>query len=444
MVDKPNVLLVQTDQQRWDTLGTYGNPMGLTPTLDQMAANGVKVERAFSPQPLCGPSRAALQTGQYASRSSVMRDSKPLPADAKTLAHAFGDAGYDTGFVGDWHLAGTFDEAVSPKRRHGYEDFWIAADVPEFTTQPTEGTLYDGYGEPREFSTYRTDAFTDFALEAIGELSEPFLLVVSYLEPHDQNELGRFVGPTGAADRHATNPYIPRDLAGRPGDWYAELPDYYAMVERIDECVRRLFDALNEQTYRESVRCFTSDHGCHFKTRPGEYKRSCHESSIRVPLLFDGLGFEREGHVEELVSLIDVAPTLLDAAGIDVPVEMDGKSILSLVDGSAETWREAIFVQTGEAEIGRSIRTDRWKLGVAAPTMNGWRGGWGDDSSDVYVDRYLYDLATDPEEHVNLVGRADSRAVADELRERLTAFITDVESETPELHSFENPGYREL
>ncbi|WP_089882596.1 sulfatase-like hydrolase/transferase [Halogeometricum limi] len=444
MTEKPNVLLVQTDQQRWDTLSAYGNPMDLTPTLDGMAERGVRVEHAFSPQPLCGPARAVLQTGQYASRLGVVRDSVPLPHDATTLAHAFKDAGYDTGFVGDWHLAGTFDEAVPPKRRHGYEDFWVAADVPEFTTRPNEGTLYDGYGEPRAFSTYRTDAFTEFAIEAITELSEPFVLVVSYLEPHDQNDAGRFVGPTGAAARHETNPHVPDDLDGRPGDWYAELPDYYAMVERIDECVGRLFEALERETYRESVRCFTADHGCHFETRPGEHKRSCHESSIRVPMLFEGPGFERRGPVEELVSLIDVAPTLLDAAGVGVPSEMDGKSLRPLVDGTTETWRDAVFVQTSEAEIGRSIRTERWKLGVAAPTMAGWRGGMGDERSDLYVDRYLYDLKSDPEEHVNLVGRADYRPRADELRERLAAFVADVEDDDPEFRAFENPGYREL
>lgn len=442
--DRPNVLLVLTDQQRWDTVGAYGNPMALTPNLDDVATHGTTLTHAFTPQPLCGPARSVLQTGQYATRNGIWRDGLRLPSEARTLAHEFADGGYDVGFVGDWHLAGTFDDPVPAERRGGYDDYWVAADIPEFTTKPTEGTLFDAWDQPVEYDGYRADAFTDFAVDALESLSEPFFLCVSYLEPHDQNDMWTFVAPDGYADRYRKDPYVPADLQNRPGEWYEELPDYYGMVRRLDECFGRLRETLAEQGRTDdTIVCFTSDHGCHFRTRPGEYKRSCHESSIRVPAVLGGPGFDRGRAVDNLVSLVDLPPTLLDAAGFDVPDAMQGTSLCSVLDDPTTTHREEVFVEISEAEIGRALRTDRWKYAVAAPTTNGWRGGVGDPHSDVYVERYLYDLARDPAEQVNLVGRPEYRDTVEGLRDRLTAYIVDNGDPEPEIRPFENPGYRE-
>ncbi|WP_129112735.1 sulfatase-like hydrolase/transferase [Halegenticoccus tardaugens] len=441
---RPNVLLVLTDQQRWDTVGAYGSPMDLTPTLDAMAARGVKLERAFTAQPVCGPARGVLQTGRYATQHGVWRSALPLSADERTLAHEFADGGYEVGYVGDWHLAGTVDDPVPPERRGGYDDFWLAADVPEFTSRPYEGALYDGDGEAVPFETYRADAFTDFAVEALETLGEPYFLVVSYLEPHDQNDMWTFVAPDGYADRYRKNPYVPPDLRDRPGEWYEELPDYYGMCKRIDECLGRLLSALERLGQDdETVFLFTSDHGCHFRTRPGEYKRSCHEASIRVPAVVRGPGFDRGRTLSEIVSHVDLPPTLLDAAGLDVPDRMEGRSVVPLLSEADAGWADEAFVQISESEIGRAIRTDRWKYAVSAPTMNGWRGGVGEERSDLYVERYLYDLHRDPAERINLVGRPEYRDVTDGLRERLEAHVRRVEGYDPEIRPFENPGYRE-
>lgn len=161
-------MAIPTDQQRWDTLGAYGNPMELTPTLDALAREGVRFERAFTPQPICGPARAAFQTGQYATTAGVWRDGLALAEGTETLA----------------------------------------------------------------------DAFTDHAIRAIETLPEPFRLVVSHLEPHDQNDMWSFVAPEGYADRHRANPYVPPDLQGRPGEWYN-------LVGRAD--YRDVADALRER-----------------------------------------------------------------------------------------------------------------------------------------------------------------------------------------------------
>jgi len=440
---QPNVLAVLTDQQRWDTLGTYGCPMDVTPTLDALARRGTRIEHAISPQPTCGPFRAAFQTGRFATETGVWRGSIPLPDDQRTLAHHFADAGYDVGYVGNWHLAGTFDAPVPADRRGGYDDFWLAADVPEFTSKPTEGYLYDADGAEVAFEQYRADAFTEYAKRAIESLSEPFFLVVSYLEPHHQNDEWTFVAPEDYAQRHATNPHVPRDLRDLPGNWFRELPDYYGIVERLDECVDDLLGALRQRNaLDETVVAYTSDHGCHFRTRPGEYKRTAHESAVRVPAILAGPGFGDGRDIERVTSVIDLPPTLLDAAGIDVPESMHGESLRPVIEGEQDDADGDAFVQISESQVGRAIRTERWKYAVAAPKRTGWRSGNGQRSSAEYAERYLYDLARDPAEQVNLVGRPNYRDVADDLRATLRAYIRDVEDEDPTIKPLEI-GYKE-
>lgn len=437
--DRPNVVVAMSDQQRWDTLGAYGCPVELTPTLDALAREGTLVEQAITPQPLCGPFRAAFQTGKHATETGVWRESRRLD-DEQTLADRFSAAGYDVGYVGNWHVAGTFDEPVPPSRRGGYDDFWVAADIPEFTSEPNEGHLFDAGGDRVEFDSYRTDAFTDYAIDAVDELSEPFFLVVSYVEPHQQNDMWTFVAPDGYSDEHTSDPYVPSDLQDRPGDWYAELPDYYGMIRRLDECVDRLLDHLSASGLREeTLFVYLSDHGCHFRTRPGEYKRTPHESAVRVPAILHGPGFDDGTNVQRVSSLLDIPPTILDVAGVDVPTAYQGRSLYPAGDVSRDD-DEGVFVQISESQIGRALRTDRWKYAVAAPSPTGWLGGQGDRSSDVYVERYLYDLRRDPAEQVNLVGRPEFSDVAEDLRGRLLDRIETVEGESPDLKPYDR-GY---
>ncbi len=290
----PNVLIVFTDQQRWDTVGAYGCPLDLTPNLDATAETSTIFEQAISSQPVCAPTRACLQTGQYGTTHGVWHNGL-VPNAETTLAERFAEAGYDTGYIGKWHLAGTGTTPVPEDRRLGYEDFWRAADVLEHTSHPYEGLVYDEDNEPVEFDGYRVDALTDMAIEFIRQdRNDPFFCTISYPEPHHQNDMEAFIAPDGYAWRHR-DPWVPPDLQGNTGsgDWYSELPDYYGMVERIDECYGRLLDVLNDEGQLEqTIVLFVSDHGCHFRTRNDEYKRSCHESSVRVPAVIRGPGFE--------------------------------------------------------------------------------------------------------------------------------------------------------
>jgi arylsulfatase A-like enzyme len=195
------------------------------------------------------------------------------------------------------------------------------------------------------------------------------------------------------------------------------------MVKRLDEALGRLMDALKSLDLLDNtIVLFTSDHGCHFKTRNAEYKRSGHESSMRVPTFVTGPGFVGGGRIRELVSLVDLPPTLLDAAGIPVPPVMQGRSILPLLHGVRDGWPQEVFAQVSESEVGRVVRTHRWKYGVVAPGKDGNR----DKGSDRYVENYLYDLECDPYELTNLIGLESHRRVAEVMWERLNRRMVQV------------------
>jgi arylsulfatase A-like enzyme len=425
---RPNVVVVLSDQQRWDTVGAYGCPVDLTPNLDALARRGVRFEHTFTCQPVCAPARGSLQTGKYATAHGVYRNGIPLPAEERTLAHVFKDGGYDVGYTGKWHLAQSGTAPIPPDRRGGYVDHWIAADLLEFTSHPYDGHMFDADMEKVPFDGYRVEATTEMALRFVSEpRANPFFLFISYIEPHHQNDWGRFIGPDGSAERFATT-WVPEDLRNRPGDWRTEWPDYLGQIASLDDAVGTIVATL-ERTGQlaNTIILYTSDHGCHFRTRNGEYKRSCHESSIRVPAIAAGPGLPANVTIGEMVSLIDVPPTLLAMAGLPVPASMQGRSATTLWQDPNPTWPEEAFFQISESEVGRGIRNRRWKYSVYAPQ----RHPWNDSGSDAYVERYLYDLAADPHESVNLAGRPDHRAIADQLRARLIARMVEAGEAAP-------------
>ncbi len=435
--DKPNVVVFYTDQQRWDTTGVHGNPMGLTPNFDRMAHGGTHVFNSFTCQPVCGPARSCLQTGLYATTTGCFRNGIPLPPESRTLAHYFRNAGYRTGYIGKWHLYGRGTTGpVPPEGRGGYE-YWLASNVLEFTSEAYRTVLYDNQGDPVDLPGYRVDAVTDAAIRYIhGNTEHPFFLFVSYIEPHHQNHIDDYPAPDGYRERY-TGGWIPPDLAALGGSSHRHLGGYYGMVKRLDEALGRMLDALKSTGLTErTVVMFTSDHGCHFKTRNAEYKRSCHESSIRVPTALQGPGFDGGGRLRELVNTIDLTPTLLDAAGIPVPEKMQGRSILPLTVGNNEGWPEETIVQISEAQVGRAVRTHRWKYGVDAPERHGAQHA----GSDRYLEQYLYDLEADPYELCNLIGMASHQEVAQIMRQRLARRMVEAGEEAPVI---EAAGVRE-
>ena len=425
--DRPNVIVFFTDQQRWDTTGVHGNPLELTPNFDRVAQGCTHVLNSFTCQPVCAPARASLQTGLYSTRTGVWRNGRGLPKDMRTLAHSFGEAGYRTGYIGKWHLAAGHRDPVPADEQGGYE-YWLGANLTEFVSEPYHAVLYDKEGEPVELPGHRIDGTTDVAIRYIdAHKEEPFYLFLSFLEPHHQNHVDDYVPPTGYRERY-TGRWVPPDLAALGGSAPQHLGGYYGLVKRLDEAFGRVLDALESLGLRENtIVLFTSDHGSHFKTRNNEYKRSCHESSIRVPTALQGPGFEGGGQIQQLISLVDLPPTLLDAAGLPVPPDMDGRSILPLIRRESVEWRDEVFVQISEAQVGRAVRTSRWKYSVSAPDAD----GNAVSAVDHYVEEFLYDLKADPYELRNLIGLESHQKVAGVMRERLVRRMVEAGEAEP-------------
>lgn len=422
---RPNVIVLLTDQQRWDTTGVHDNPAELTPNFDRMAHRGAHIYNSFTCQPLCGPARSALMTGLYPTTTGCYRNSIPLPRNARTLAHYFREAGYYTGYIGKWHLAA--EDPVPESQRGGFQ-YWLGANILEFVSGPYNTVVFDNDSQPVKLPGYRVDAIADASIRFIqANEAHPFFLFVSFLEPHHQNSLDDFPPPDGYRERY-TGRWMPPDLAALGGTAHQHLGGYCGMIKRLDEALGRILDAVKSLGLSQStIVLFTSDHGNHFRTRNGEYKRSCHEASIRVPTAFVGPGFDGGGQIRELVSIVDLPPTLLDAAGLPIPQQMQGRSIMPLVRRQPTQWPDELLIQVSESQVGRAVRTRRWKYAVVAPDKD----GWNDASSERYQEAYLYDLAADPYELTNLAGMTSHDTVAQVMRERLIRCMIAAGEEAP-------------
>lgn len=424
MSNSPNVIVFFTDQQRWDSVGLHGNPMSLTPNFDRLATEGMFVPNSFTCQPVCGPARSALQTGLYPTTTGCFRNDIPLPTGQKTLANHFAAGGYETSYIGKWHLASR--DPVPVAQRGGYQH-WLASNILEFTSYAYDTTMFNDAEEAVKLPGYRVDALTDAAVRYVTKPKDkPFFLFLSFLEPHHQNEFDDYPAPVGYEDRIRKDMQLPRDLQTLQGSSKEHYPGYMGMVQRLDEALGRLVDSLiSSRQLDNTIILFTSDHGCHFKTRNNEYKRSCHEASIRVPTFFHGPGLMNRGPYDGLVSLIDLPPTLLDAAGLPIPEEMQGQSILR----RPPTAEENVFIQISEHHVGRALRTRRWKYEVTAADLS----GNVDMDSPVYQEAYLYDLEKDPYELENLCDREDHEGIRNVLRTELLKRIVDAGEPRPEI-----------
>ncbi|MFW6410411.1 MAG: sulfatase-like hydrolase/transferase, partial [Halanaerobiales bacterium] len=372
-------------------------------------------------QPVCLPARSCLQTGEYASEMGIFSNGNELPPGSKTLGHYFKEEGYNTGYIGKWHMC--HEEPVPKNRRDGY-DYWLGSNVLEFTSDAYNTVMYNDKGEKVFVPGYRVDALTDKAIDYIQDNREnPFFLFLSYLEPHFQNSRDDYPAPTGYEQKYQ-NPWTPPDLQDLGGSSARHLPGYYGMVKRLDEALGRLQDSLISMGLDENtIIVYSSDHGCHFKTRNDEYKRSCHDSSIRIPMAISGPGFESGGRVKEMISLIDIPSTLLDACDIRIPENMRGDSIYQLVNDKNKQWRDNVFVEiTNKGFMRRCVRTRRWKYSVRAATHINENKG----HPDKYIEEELYDLKADPWELNNLIGYKSHQKVTEVMQERLLKEMREI------------------
>ena len=432
---RPNIIFYFSDQQRFDTVNEE-----VMPNLTALSREGTLFSDSYTCQPVCGPARACLQSGVYATQNKCYWNGVSLPLDTKPLAEYFNEAGYETAYIGKWHLASdrlglNCEKTAIPKERQGgYKDFWRAADVLEFTSHGYDGYVFDGDGNKIDFTGYRADCINDFALEYLDQKTsdKPFFMFISQIEPHHQNDHGRYEGKKEFVPQFKAYP-IPKDLSFLHGDYQEMYPDYLAAIHSLDDNVGKLVQKLKEKgLYENTILIYTSDHGSHFKTRNMEYKRSCHGSATHTPLVITGGPFTGGKVDERLVSLIDLPPTLLDLAGIPIPESFMGTSILQMEQ--EDKARDCVFIQISESQCGRAIRTKKYTYAVRA--IGG--AGFAVHSSKVYFEDYLYDLDNDPIEQYNLVRDARYAEVRKELRQMLIREMVHAGEQPPKIY----PAFR--
>ena len=435
----PNILWICTDQQRWDTIHALGNEHIRTPNIDRLCMEGVAFTHAHCQNPICTPSRASFLTGMYprylnacTNGNESWQDEAPLVT--KTLA----GAGYDCGLAGKFHLSAAhnrieprpddgyrvFDWSHHPHdswpQGHAYNDWLKSQGVDHDTTKQRLGHI------PAEFhqTTWCADRAIDFMQE---ERSRPWLFSFNCFDPHPPLDppldyLNRFdldalplprltdgmlqeeARLAAAGVNFQSQPRrIPADKAR------LNLAQYWAMIELIDENVGRMLTALEESGQRENtVVIFTSDHG-HMTGDHGLVNKGCrfYEGLVRVPLILSSPGrFQSDLRSDALVELVDIAPTLLELAGLQAPDGMHGRSLLPILTGEAapDSHRESVrcsYTETlqGPRSWGTMIRDRRYKL------INYHGAGMGQ----------LFDLDADPAENRNLWDDADHAATRSEL-----------------------------
>ncbi len=418
--ERPNVVFILIDDQRFDAASALGHPFLETPHLDRLIERGVLFENAFVTTSLCSPSRASILTGQYAHRHGVLDNRTRLDPETPTFPQELQRSGYRTAFVGKWHMGGSSDAP-----RPGF-DRWVSF--------PGQGLYYnqtfniDGERVPRQ--GYTTDLITDYALEflagADGGQEQPFLLYVSHKAVHSpfrpaERHAGsygdrRYPRPASMANRHDNYEGKPNWVEAQRRSWHGVdglydnsvdfqqfALDYAETMRAVDDSVGRITGALEERGLLErTLLVFTSDNGFQFGEHGLIDKRTMYEASIRVPLvalapwLPGGSGGIRRS---EMILNLDFAPTFLEAAGVAVPESVQGRSFLGLLQvGLGEPpppWRDAFLYEYfwerafPQTPTVLGVRTDRYKF------MR-FHGVW---------DRYeLYDLSVDPGERRNLLG----------------------------------------
>lgn len=422
---KNNIVYIFSDQQRTDTLGCYGQKLNVTPFIDKLAESGVLFENAFTPQPVCGPARACIQSGKYATEVGCFVNGINLPESINTLAKSLKSAGYSTGYVGKWHLASNIfcnenyeTSAVPVERRGGFDEYWCASDVLEFTSDGFKGYVFDKNNNRIEFNKYRVDAITDYAIDFINsyEKEKPFFLFVSYLEPHHQNNHNTFESPD-ELKRFFEYFEVPKDLQGLQGNYMEEYANYLACCRAIDDNVKRINDVLLKNgLLKETTIIYTSDHGCHFKTLNSEYKRTSFENTIKVPLIIKGERFKGGRKVKGKVDLLDVTATVLDIA--NAKMKVSGKSFLRKKNPNKD-----IFIQISESEIARVLRTDRYKL-----VINAEGDAYKFPNSTNYKVKYLFDLWNDELERKNLASDQNYAEVLKKLKNKIIKKIKKIEN----------------
>lgn len=416
---RPNILFLLGDQWRAQALGYAGNTDVRTPNLDRLAAESVDFTRAVVGIPVCCPMRASLATGQRPLTHGVFLNDVQLSADSTTMAEVLRSAGYDTGYIGKWHLDGRGrSNFIPPERRQGFE-YWKVlecthkynrshyyADGPEKLTW--DG--YDAFAQTRDARAY---------IRKHASSKKPFLLVLSWGPPH---------APYHTAPAKYRAMYQPEKLCLRPnvpaemhGRVRKDLAGYYAHCTALDDCVGQLRQTLAETgVAKDTILVFTADHGDLLGSHGFYKKQQPYEESVRVPMLFHyprGLGTEGR-RLDAPINCEDLMPTLLGLAGVPGPASVEGLNYAAHMrggadpsDGVALLTCPSPFGQWSRQKGGREYRGLRTRRHTYARDL---RGPW-----------LLFDNSKDPYQLANLVGRPEHAALVSKfdamLQRRLDA-----------------------
>ena len=435
---RPDILIIVSDQHNASITGCYGDPLVKTPNIDRLAAEGVLFERAYCPYPVCGPSRMSFTTGRYPYDIECWNNGSSLASDIPTFAHALGIAGYEVVLDGRAHFTG-------PDQRHGFQrrlvgdicesypgpmhDSWVRVGDKTYRTG-IEGffrpsiTAFSGPGGSvnQEFDK----AVTQAALKFISDRSEqrdrrPFCLLVGYQSPHywftcppEDFELyeGKVSAPPLPDDHpeclHSFHRRIiaNADLEAIPVEHVLRTrAAYYGLVTFTDRMAGKLLDALEQGGLREdTLVLYFTDHGEMAGEHGLWWKNSFYEGASRVPLIVSWPGRLPAGkRGKELVSLIDLFPSVCDWTGAPRPPELTGRSLGPLIRGGEWDWERAVFCELYDGFPGvrlaaRMARKGPWKY-------NYYHGQPAE----------LFNLEEDPAEFHNLVDDPAHQSISKEL-----------------------------
>jgi arylsulfatase A-like enzyme len=412
--DGQNILFIFADRMHGFAMGCMGNPDVRTPDLDRLAAEGTLFRNTYSCCPLCSPFRSILQTGRYAGQTGVVENAMAILANERTLASVLNDGGYRTSYIGKWHLGGKGNIGVPPEFRAGFTDL---TGYMVYNDHLENVWFFDENGNKTEYKKHRTDATTDVAIERLEKIKDrKFAMFVSYQAPHHPEQpLKEYEDIYADVKIHRrpncqdVDPYVrtfspPRTAENDPIykkynknlDTYLKL--YYGMITQIDDNIGRLLKKLNELGLTDkTVVIFTSDHGDMQGSHGLNRINIFYEEATRVPLIVKVPGGPKDIVSDELVSSVNLFPSILDYAGLPKEKSAEGTSFAPLTMGKNRKLAEAVFSEGGDvpkSEGGPSkekwfmVRQGKYKLAVM---------------QDNFQPTHLFDLENDPYEMKNLL-----------------------------------------
>jgi arylsulfatase A-like enzyme len=432
--DKPNILIIQPDQHRADVMGCSGNNMALTPNLDRLASAGVRFSTAASASPVCCPFRATLQTGLYIHEHGVVQNGIQLKYEFETIGEIFSENGYATGYIGKWHLEGFLPEDtvggfIEPgearqgwQEWQGYEKSHEYLKVWKYNDNREKVRLAGYHWEP----AWHTDMALDFIKRKTNE-GQPWCYYIAYGPPHKPEQcLPEFLDRYDP-DAFVLPPDAERDLTDDKKQELREiLQMYYAQVSAVDHEVGRLVEGLKQmEVDHNTIIVYVSDHGDVLGSHNADIVQKYIETqrnvnntlrtkgkpfstAFRIPFIISGPEVKTPGLVSDaLVSSVDLAPTILDLAGIDIPDYMQGKSMANWYSKGQGPDQPYIY------------------LGLHN-NHSSWRAVWDGQHLLSLLDYQLfYDHSKDPYEMDNLYNDPASESKRKELESVLIKLARD-------------------